>query len=56
MGQGDLKIFLATYPQYGVDIAEKIPNFPYESVEVIRQHHEHLNGTGHPLGEKNRAD
>ena len=56
MGQGELKSFLATHPQYGADIAENIPNFPYESVDVIRQHHERLNGTGQPLGKKRCAD
>ena len=52
MGQGELKTFLATHPQYGAEIAEKIPNFPYEAVEVIRHHHERLNGSGHPSGKK----
>ena len=52
MGQGELKTFLATHPQYGVEIVEKIPNFPYEAVEVIHQHHERLNGSGQPSGKK----
>ncbi len=52
MAQGELKTFLRTHPQYGVEIAEKIPNFPYEAVDVIRQHHERLNGTGQPSGKK----
>ena len=52
MGQGELKTFLRTHPQYGVDIVEKIPNFPYEAVDVIRQHHERLNGSGQPSGKK----
>ena len=52
MGPGELKTFLRTHPQYGVEIVEKIPNFPYEAVEVIRQHHERLNGSGQPSGKK----
>ena len=52
MGQGELNTFLRTHPQYGVDIVEKIPNFPYEAIEVIRQHHERLNGSGQPSGKK----
>jgi len=52
MGQGELKTFLRTHPQYGVEIVQKIPNFPYEAIEVIHQHHERLNGTGQPSGKK----
>ncbi len=52
MGQGELKTFHRTHPQYGVEMVEKIPNFPYEAVEVIRQHHERLNGSGQPSGKK----
>ncbi len=52
MGQGELKKFLGAHSQYGVEIAEKIPNFPYEAVDVIHQHHERLNGTGQPSGKK----
>jgi putative nucleotidyltransferase with HDIG domain len=52
MGKGELKTFLATHTKYGVKMVEKIPNFPYEAVDVIRQHHERLNGTGVPFGKK----
>jgi putative nucleotidyltransferase with HDIG domain len=52
MGQGELKSFLRTHTQYGVEIMEKIPNFPYEAVDVIHQHHERLNGSGQPAGKK----
>ncbi|MEX2492593.1 MAG: HD domain-containing phosphohydrolase [Nitrospirales bacterium] len=52
MGKGELKKFLGTHTIYGVEIVEKIPNFPYEAIDVIRQHHEHLNGTGVPSGKK----
>lgn len=52
MGPGELKTFLRTHPQYGVEIMEKIPNFPYEAIEVIHQHHERLNGSGQPSGKK----
>lgn len=52
MGQGELKKFLQTHAQYGVEMAKKIPNFPYEAVDVIHQHHERLNGSGQPSGKK----
>jgi HD-GYP domain-containing protein (c-di-GMP phosphodiesterase class II) len=52
MGQGELKSFLRTHPQYGVEMMEKIPNFPYEAIDVIHQHHERLNGSGQPSGKK----
>ncbi len=52
MGPVELKTFLHTHPQYGVEIMEKIPNFPYEAIEVIHQHHERLNGSGQPSGKK----
>jgi len=52
MGKGELKTFLSTHTKYGVEIVEKVPNFPYEAVDIIRQHHERLNGTGVPSGKK----
>ncbi len=52
MGPGEYNTFLATHVNYGVEISEKIPNFPYEAIEVIQQHHERLNGTGQPFGKK----
>ena len=52
MGPGELKTFLRTHTQYGVETMEKIPNFPYEAVDVIHQHHERLNGSGQPSGKK----
>lgn len=52
MGKGELKTFLATHTKYGMEIVEKIPNFPYEAINVIREHHERLNGTGLPSGKK----
>ena len=52
MGKGELKKNLGTHTKYGVEMVEKIPNFPYEAVEVIHQHHERLNGTGQPSGKK----
>jgi putative nucleotidyltransferase with HDIG domain len=52
MGKGELKKFLATHTKYGMEIVEKIPNFPYEAIKVIREHHERLNGTGLPSGKK----
>ena len=26
------------------------PNFPHESLDIVYQHHERLNGSGYPLG------
>jgi len=52
MRPGELKTFLSTHTQYGVEIMERIPNFPYEAVDVIHQHHERLNGSGQPSGKK----
>lgn len=52
MGKGELKTFLSTHTKNGVELVEKIPNFPYEAVDIIRQHHERLNGTGVPSGKK----
>ncbi len=52
MGHGELKTFLSTHPQYGVDLVARIPNFPYEAIDVIHQHHERLNGSGQPSGKK----
>ncbi len=52
MGQGERKTFVSTHPQYGVEMVERIPKFPREAVEVIHQHHERLNGSGLPLGNK----
>ena len=52
MTQGELSTFLRMHPQYGVEMVEKNSHFPYEAVEVIRQHHERLNGSGLPSGKK----
>ncbi len=52
MGKGELNNFLSTHTKNGVEMVEKVPNFPYEAVDIIRQHHERLNGTGVPSGKK----
>ncbi|MBA3964358.1 MAG: DUF3391 domain-containing protein [Nitrospirales bacterium] len=52
MSAFERKNFLSTHPKYGVEMAEKLPNFPYEAIDVIRQHHERLNGSGFPAGKK----
>ncbi len=52
MAPGELKKFQQTHPKNGAEMVEKIPNFPYEAVDVIRQHHERLNGSGQPSGKK----
>ncbi len=52
MGPGEHIKFLATHVKYGIEILEKTPNFPYEAIDIIQQHHERLNGTGQPSGKK----
>lgn len=52
MAASERKNFLSTHPKYGVELAEKLLNFPYEAIDVIRQHHERLNGSGFPTGRK----
>jgi len=34
----------------GIKVSQQFPDFPKESLAVISQHHERLNGTGYPLG------
>ena len=36
--------------EQGVKVAQQFQDFPQESLAVISQHHERLNGTGYPLG------
>ena len=52
MSPSELKGFLCSHPKYGVEMVNKLPNFPYEAIEVIRHHHERLNGSGYPTGRK----
>ena len=52
MGPTELRTFLSTHPKYGVEIVEKLPNVHYESLDIIRQHHERLNGSGFPSTKK----
>ncbi len=52
MSPSELKGFLSSHPKFGVEMVSKLPNFPYEASEVIRQHHERLNGSGYPAGKK----
>ncbi|WP_342347030.1 HD domain-containing phosphohydrolase [uncultured Nitrospira sp.] len=52
MSAFERKNFLSTHPKYGVEMAEKLPNIPFEAIDVIRQHHERLNGSGFPAGKK----
>ncbi len=52
MAPAELKKFQQTHPKNGVEMVERIPNFPYEAVDVIRQHHERMNGSGQPSGKK----
>jgi len=52
MSPSELKRFLISHPKYGVEMVEKLPNFPYKAIDVIAQHHERLNGSGYPTGKK----
>jgi putative nucleotidyltransferase with HDIG domain len=52
LSPSELKGFLSSHPKYGVEMVQKLPNFPYEAVEIIRHHHERLNGSGYPTGRK----
>ncbi len=42
---------IKTHPQVGYDIIKDI-EFPWPVAAMIRQHHEHMDGTGYPLGLK----
>ncbi|MDR4495478.1 MAG: HD-GYP domain-containing protein [Nitrospirales bacterium] len=52
MSPAELRTFLSAHPKYGVEIVEKLPNFHYDAVNIVRQHHERLNGSGFPSGKK----
>ena len=41
--------FYQLHVQYGVQLAQEIGIFPKKVVEVIRQHHEALDGSGYPM-------
>ena len=43
-------LILKKHPKYGRDLVSSFPNFPYEGLQIISQHHERLNGSGYPLG------
>ncbi len=40
------------HPRYGKDTVRKFPGFPSQSIAVIYQHHERLDGSGYPMGLK----
>ncbi len=52
MSAFERKNFLSSHPKYGEEMVNKLPNFPYEANEMIRHHHERLNGSGFPAGKK----
>ncbi|MCF1184157.1 HD-GYP domain-containing protein [Marichromatium gracile] len=43
------------HPRYGVEIAQTIGTLPDAVIEVIGQHHEHLDGSGYPDGLSGKA-
>ena len=47
---GETKAILKKHTKYGKDMLAAFPNFPHESLDIIYQHHERLNGSGYPLG------
>lgn len=40
------------HPKLGAQIASKIKGFPDEALQIIREHHERLDGSGYPFGLK----
>ena len=38
--------------EHGMQVLERLTDFPEESVKIVEQHHERLNGKGHPRGLK----
>ncbi|MBI5855604.1 MAG: HD-GYP domain-containing protein [Nitrospirae bacterium] len=40
------------HPKLGAQIASNIPGFPDEALQIIREHHERLDGSGYPFGLK----
>ncbi len=42
--------FMRMHPQYGREIVQATQSFPEESIDIIYQHHERLNGSGYPQG------
>jgi putative nucleotidyltransferase with HDIG domain len=43
---------IKTHPVRGVEIVESLQGIPPASIEVVRQHHEKLDGSGYPDGRK----
>lgn len=52
MSPSELRHFMQSHPRYGVETVQKLPNFPYEAIEIIRRHHEGLHGSGAFPGKK----
>lgn len=40
--------FFTQHPQVGYELLRKIPDFPPESLAIVLQHHERLDGAGYP--------
>ncbi|WCE30096.1 HD-GYP domain-containing protein [Vibrio sp. SCSIO 43137] len=49
------KNYLNLHPKYGLDMAQAINGFPESAKNIIYQHHELLDGSGHPDGLKGEA-
>ena len=47
---GPERALLQLHPKYGEEIASRINGFPIEAMEVIREHHERMDGSGYPRG------
>ena len=46
---GESKAIFRNHPRYGKDMLSSFPNFPFESLRIVYQHHERQNGSGYPL-------
>ena len=51
----ETKEILKRHPKYGKEMLASFPNFPYECLDIVEQHHERLDGTGYPARIKERG-
>ena len=52
---GETKTILKKHTKYGKDMLAAFPNFPHESLDIVYQHHERLDGSGYPLGVRDQS-
>lgn len=46
---------LNLHTQYGAELASKLPEFPQETIAILMQHHEFMDGSGFPKGLKGES-